>query len=154
MCICAHALTLSLCLSLQVRGHSHAPGLSATRSLHARMSWRGTTAHTQGRRSLPARCVRSASCAATTSPSTPGATPPSIPPWSSAQAVTASPPATRHPAAWRAAPLPARPPARPSSYRDTLLEEGKEEPLLAAQIVRDVQRCRLAHSQPWVAPSC
>lgn len=43
------------------------------------MSWPGTTALTPERRSSAAPCVRNASCAATTWPSTPGATPTSTP---------------------------------------------------------------------------
>ena len=49
---------------------SHAAGRTATRSSRAPTSWHGTTAHTRGKRSSAALSATSASCAATTSPST------------------------------------------------------------------------------------
>lgn len=49
------------CAGTQARGHSCVPGRTVGNASHVRMSCRGTNAHTQVRRNLPALSVPSAS---------------------------------------------------------------------------------------------
>lgn len=63
--------SLSSASSLQVRGPSRVPGLTVRRSLPVPMSWPATPAPTREKSASCARCVISASCAATTWSSTP-----------------------------------------------------------------------------------
>lgn len=50
-----------ICAGIQARDHSCVPGHTVGNASHAQMSYRGTNAHTQVRRNLPALSVPSAS---------------------------------------------------------------------------------------------
>lgn len=118
-------LDISPCLCVfQENGLSHVPGLTAVRSSPVLTSWRATIAPTRGRRSSAARFVTSASCAATTWWSTPGATQISSPAcWRGPTAAAAAAlPHVPAPSATTAARTPPAPPSAPPSAQPTRLK--------------------------------
>ena len=103
-----------------MNGPSRALGQTAVRSLPALMSWPGTTAPTREKRSLSVLSATSASCAATTWWSTPGATQiSSLGCWRGPTAVAPHVPA---PSATTAAQMPPAPPSAPPSAQPTRLK--------------------------------